>query len=172
MLIVAAIMLMSIGFAAVSTVLYINGNTKVASHLDDFDVYFSETHENGVLNNNLIKDKKHIVFEAELSKVGDVYKLEYEVTNASKNYDVDITLNVPNGNEYIKVTNDFDTSVMEARSARVGMLTLELLKGVTEEKSFEFEMTIVVNGVERTSLGEDLPSIPYKEDILNGTDPV
>ncbi len=173
-ILVLAIILMSIGFAAVSTTLFINGNTNVASNTSDFDVYFSKTFENGIEKNILIKDKTHIAFTANLSKIDEVYELKYEVTNASKNYDVSVSLNVPNGNEYIRVTNDFDTSNLLARTKREGVLTLKVIKGVTEELNLPIEITITVNGVERTELGGEAirGETTYKEKILNGADPV
>ena len=160
-ILVLAILLMAIGFAAVSTTLFINGNTNVASNTQDFDVYFSKTYENGVENNTLIQDKTHITFEANLKEIDEVYELKYEVTNASKNYDVSVSINVPNGNEYLRVTNDFDTSNLLARTTREGILTLKVIKGVTEEIQFPIEITITVNALERTTLGS--------ETIKNGT---
>jgi len=156
-LLVLAIVLMTIGFAAVSTTFYLNGTTNVASHTNDFDVYFSKAIENGLENKALIKDKIHIDFIAELKEVGENYELKYEVTNASKNYDARVSLNVPAGNEYIRVTNDFDTSNLLARTTREGVLTLKVIKGVTEEITFPIEITIEVNALERTELGgEDI----------------
>ncbi len=158
---ILTILLMAIGFATVSTTLYLNGNTNVASNTNDFDVYFSKSIENGIEKKELIKDKTHIEFIAELHEVDEVYELKYEVTNASKNYDVSVSINVPNGNEYVRVTNDFDTSNLLARTSREGTLTLKVIKGVTEEITFPIEITVTVNAVERTNLGSDT--------IKNGT---
>ena len=36
------ILVMAVGFAAISTTLIINGSTKIGENIDDFDVYFSE----------------------------------------------------------------------------------------------------------------------------------
>jgi len=49
-----------------------------------------------------------------------------------------------------------------------------VIKGVTEEIQFPIEITITVNAVERTSLGDDTirRENVYKENILHGTDPV
>jgi len=160
-ILIFAILLMAIGFAAVSTTLFLNGNTNVASNTQDFDVYFSKAYENGVENNTLIQDKTHITFAANLKEIDEVYELKYEVTNASKNYDVSVSIHVPNGNEYLQVTNDFDTSNLLARTTREGILTLKVIKGVTEEIEFPIEITITVNAVERTTLGSDT--------IKNGT---
>ncbi len=150
-----AIILMAVGFAAVSTTLFLNGNTNVATNQADFDVYFSKVIENGIENTNLIVDKTHIAFEANLKEIDEVYELRYEVTNASKNYDVSVSIHVPNGNEYLQVTNDFDTSNLLARSTRIGNLTLKVIKGVTEEIQIPIEITITVNAVERTILGDE-----------------
>ena len=76
-ILILAIVLMSIGFAAVSTTLFINGNTNVASNTQDFDVYFSRVFENGVEKNTLIQDKTHITFEANLKEINEVYELKY-----------------------------------------------------------------------------------------------
>ncbi len=89
-ILVLVVILMLIGFAAVSTTLFLSGNTNVASNTQDFDVYFSKTYENGVENDTLIQDKTHIAFETELSKIGEEYVLGYEVTNASKQYDTEV----------------------------------------------------------------------------------
>ena len=76
-ILVLAILLMTVGFAAVSTTLFINGNTNVASNTQDFDVYFSKAIENGVENNTLIQDKTHITFTANLKEINEVYELKY-----------------------------------------------------------------------------------------------
>ncbi len=149
------ILLLIVGFAAVSTTLLINGMTNVAENTSEFDVYFSNAVENGIEKRELIKEKTHIAFTVDMKSVGEKYELVYDVTNGSKNYDAEVTLNVPTGNEYIRVTNDFDTKALEARTTRVGKLILEVIKATTTEKTFDFEITIEANAVERTELLED-----------------
>lgn len=39
----AAILMLAIGFASISTVLYLNGNAKIVANTDDYDVYFSKS---------------------------------------------------------------------------------------------------------------------------------
>lgn len=170
------IVLLTIGFAAVSTTLLINGTTNVAENTSEFEVYFSNAVENGTEKKELIKDKTHIAFTANLSMLGEVYELKYEVTNASKNYDASVNLNVPSGNEYISVTNNFDTSNLLARTKREGTLILKVVKGVTEEITFPIEITIEVNAVERTSIASDQNEdvhftklvINEEEQVVNG----
>ena len=83
-------LVMCIGFAGISTVLYINGNTKISENIDDFDVYFSKAvldgeDESGKL---ISEDNKTITFNTkDLTLDGDTSVLDFEVTNASRNYD-------------------------------------------------------------------------------------
>ena len=55
MILFISILFMAIGFASVSTVLYLNGQTYIASRQRDFDVYFSKAVEDGVENKFNIK---------------------------------------------------------------------------------------------------------------------
>ncbi len=148
---------MSIGFAAVSATLYLNGTIGIGTNNDDFDVYFSKAVENGVENNRLIQDKTHIAFTTELSEVGEKYVLNYEVTNASKQYDANLTMNCIGGNEYLRVENKFDVSkILPARTTRNGNLTLKVIKG-TVDQDIEVNITCEIKGnaVERDELGGD-----------------
>ncbi len=151
---VLTILLMVVGFAAVSTTLYLNGNTNVASNINDFDVYFSRVSENGVENHSLIQDKTHIAFETELSQVGEKYVLDYEVTNASKQYDAILTINCTGGNEYLRVENKFNvTNALKAREVRVGSLTVTVIQSTLEEHSFTISCEINGNAVDRNQAG-------------------
>ncbi len=158
-----SVLLMTIGFASVSTVLYLNGETFVASNTGDFDVYFSKAVENGVENASIIKDKTHIEFTTELTGLDDTYVLDYDVTNASKQYDANIVMNCTGGNEYLRVENKFNTEkVLPARTTRSGVLTLTVIKAVMEETSVSISCEISGNAVERTEVGgEEITDEPY-----------
>ncbi len=154
LLMYVAVLLMAVGFAAVSTTLYLNGQIKVVANVQDFDVYFSKTIENGKENNNLIIDKTHIEFNGELSNVDETYQLRYTVTNGSKNYDASISINCTGGNEYLRVSNDFDiTEDLKSGENREGLLTVQVIKSTTEEVSASIACEIKGNALERTSLG-------------------
>ncbi len=149
-----AVLLMAVGFAAISTTLYLNGQVKVVANVQDFDVYFSKTIENGKENNTLIKDKTHIEFNGELSNVDETYNLRYTVTNGSKNYDASISINCTGGNEYLRVSNDFDiTNDLKSGENREGLLTVQVIKSTTEEVSASIACEIKGNALERTSIG-------------------
>ena len=59
------IILMVVGFAAVSTTLYLNGETNIAANVDDFEVYFSSAKIDGAeLSNEIIStDGRSIEFK-------------------------------------------------------------------------------------------------------------
>ncbi len=158
------VILLAVGFAAVSTTLIINGTLNIAANENDFHVYFSNAIENGVENKNLIKDDTHIAFSQNMSLIGEKYILDYDVTNGSRNYDADLKMNCTESNEYLKVTNEFDEETnLSATETRTGKLTVEVLKayvGTEEEPTKDIEITceIVANAVERDSLGEIPPA--------------
>ena len=66
---------MSIGFAAVSTTLIINGIIGISENKDDFDIYFSSAKidTEDYTNEIISKDKKTITYTSkELKKENDV----------------------------------------------------------------------------------------------------
>ena len=64
------ILFMSIGIAAVSSNLLINGATPIASNPDDFNVYFSDVLVNGTQDLSLVTSETRLVFNGEFSAVG------------------------------------------------------------------------------------------------------
>ncbi len=157
-LLVLAIVLMSIGFAAVSTTLFINGNTNVASNTGDFDVYFSKAYENNKENISLIQDKTHIVFTTTLSNVDDEYTLIYEITNGSKNYDANFDIRYTGEySKYINFHNEIDTKKpLKARETRRGKIMIVLEEGVLEETSVKISFEITGKALEKDTLGEEI----------------
>lgn len=170
------VLLLTIGFATVSTTLILDGTVKVSENSKDFDVYFSNSIEDGVENKKLIKDDIHLEFTKEMSLVGETYELEYDVTNGSRNYDADITINCTKTNEYVSVINEFDTtSYLKATETRRGKLTIELLKpyiGTTEKPTKDINITceIVVTDKERESLGAGAPADKVKNNLWTITE--
>ena len=91
-----SILLLAIGFAAISTTLIINGNTAVSENTDDFTVIFTKATLDGtdVYANVISEDKKTITFEtSELKTLNQTSVLNYEVTNNSANYDAEVSVN-------------------------------------------------------------------------------
>ena len=155
---VVIIMLMCIGFAAISTILIINGNTKVSENTQDFDIYFSKARLDtvDVYNEVISQNKKTITFETNnLSKIGDKSVLEYEVTNGSSNYDADVTINcTAKANttpKYTTIENSVTDNLTKvvAKGKLNGTLTMKLNKTSVENATEEYTCTLVFNAVEK-----------------------
>ncbi len=164
--IVIAILIMSIGFAAVSTTLIIKGNTSISENADDFSVIFTSASLDGqdVYTNVISQDKKTITFETkDLKSVNDSSVLTYEITNNSNNYDAEVSVNckVKDGGsaKYTSIKNELknNTTVVKAKTSLNGTLTITLNKTATEEVREEYVCTLTFNAEERDELGRVVP---------------
>ena len=165
--IIIAIILMSIGFAAVSTTLVINGNAKVSENNEDFSVIFTAASLDGKdVYSSIVNDtKKTISFiTPELSKEGDNTVLTYEVTNNSNQYDAEVNVTcVPKGGTTAKYTSiknklDNDATIVKAKESIKGTLTVTLDKTPTEEVTEEYTCKLEFNAVERENIGYNGPT--------------
>ena len=149
------ILLMAVGFAAVSTTLFLNGNTDILANQDDFNVYFSDAYVNKKQDKSVIKEDTVIEFNTEFNNIGQEYILDYEVTNGSKNYDAELEMNCVSSSEYLTVTNEFDdNTILESLDTRIGRLIVEQTKSYTgDDLEVTIKCTIDANASERTSLG-------------------
>ena len=159
-----ALSIMAVGFAAVSTALYINGTSKINTNDDDFKVYYSDAKVNGIQDLSVVVDETHLSFNTTLDTLGDTYILDYDVTNGSKNYDADLEMTCTGGNEYLTVSNEFDDeSILEALDTRNGKLTLTLSKSYTgADLDVNIDCNIKANAVERNSLGSGTAVSPVE----------
>ena len=166
-MLIVAILLMSIGFAAVSTTLVINGNAKVSENNEDFSVIFTAASIDGkdVYNSVVDDTKKVITFEtSELKTLNQTSILTYEVTNNSSNYDAEVKVTcVPKEGTTAKYTSiknklDNNATIVKAKESLNGTLTVTLNKTATEEVSEEYTCKLEFNAVERDTLGaENIP---------------
>jgi hypothetical protein len=164
------ILFMSIGIAAVSSNLLINGSTPIAGNPDDFSVYFSNVFVNGTQDLSLVKSETSLVFTGEFSAVGDKKEITYDVTNASINYDADIDITCTQSTEYLTITNSFDTdSYMSARSTRTGVLSITLSKSYTgTDLTQDIICTISASAVESASQGSGDVAGPVENKLSIG----
>ena len=165
--IVVAILLLAVGFAAISTTLIINGSTKVSENTDDFSVIFTKATLDGTdVYANVINDtKKIITFEtSDLKTLNQTSVLNYEVTNNSSNYDAEVQVNCKVKDnttaKYTSIKNELDGNVTKvlAKESVNGTLTVTLNKTATEEVREEYVCTLTFNAVERETLGEKIPA--------------
>ena len=175
--IIVAIVFMMIGFAAVSTSLIINGNTKVSENNEDFSVIFTAASLDGEdVYSSVVDDTKKIInfTTSDLKKLGDTSVLNYEVTNNSSNYDAEVKINcgVKENTEakYTSIKNELenDATVVKAKKSVNGTLTITLNQTSTEEITEEYTCTLEFNAVERTELG--VSSINLYNMIENNAD--
>ena len=164
--IIIAIILMSIGFAAISTTLILNGSAKVSENNEDFSVIFTAASIDGkdVYSTVVDDTKKIITFETgELKTLNQTSILTYEVTNNSSQYDAEVKVTcVPKEGSTAKYTSiknklENDATKVLAKSSVNGTLTITLNKTATEEVSEEYTCKLEFNAVERNTLGENIP---------------
>ena len=162
--ILIALLVLAVGFAAVSTTLIINGTANIKKNSDDFKVYYSKALVNGIEDNSVVVDDTHLVFKTTLDILGQSYVLDYDVTNSSKQYDAQLTMNCTGGNEYLTVVNTFNTTDnLLATDTRRGKLTLTLAKSYSgADLDVEIKCTLGANAVERNSEGTGTPAAPVE----------
>ena len=161
--IIIAILIMCVGFAAISTTLVINGNAKVSENTQDFDIYFSKARLDtvDVYKSVISEDKKTINFSTnELKILNQTSTLTYEVTNNSNNYDAEVSLTcTPISGKYTSITNELEgnATVVKAKETLNGTLTITLNKTATEEVREEYVCMLTFNAVERDTIGVNIP---------------
>ncbi len=165
-MLIIAILLMSIGFAAVSTTLILNGNAKVSENNEDFSVIFTAASIDGndVYSTAVDETKKTITFTTgELKTLNQTSILTYEVINNSSNYDANVTVTcVPKEGTTAKYTSiknklENDATVVKAKSSVNGTLTVSLDKVATESVTEEYTCKLEFNAVERDTLASSGP---------------
>ena len=166
-MLIIAILLMSIGFAAISTTLIINGNAKVSENNEDFSVIFTAASIDGndIYSTAVDETKKTITFTTgELKTLNQTSILTYEVTNNSSNYDANVTVTcVPKDGTTAKYTSiknklENDATVVKAKETLNGTLTVTLDKVATEAVTEEYTCKLEFNAVERDTLGKEIPA--------------
>ena len=165
-MLIVAILLMSIGFAAISTTLILNGSAKVSENNEDFSVIFTAASIDGndVYATAVDDTKKIITFEtSELKKLNQTSILTYEITNNSSQYDAEVKVTcVPKEGSTAKYTSiknklDNDATKVSAKSSVNGTLTITLNKTSTEAVTEEYTCKLEFNATERDALGENIP---------------
>ncbi len=165
-MLIIAILLMSIGFAAISTTLIINGSAKVSENNEDFSVIFTAASIDGndVYSTAVDETKKTITFTtSELKTLNQTSILTYEVTSNSSNYDANVTVTcVPKEGTTAKYTSiknklENDATVVKAKSSVNGTLTVTLDKVATESVTEEYTCKLEFNAVERDTLASSGP---------------
>ena len=166
-MLIIAILLMSIGFAAISTTLILNGSANVSENNEDFSVIFTAASLDGkdVYSTAVDETKKTITFTtSELKTLNQTSILTYEVTNNSSNYDANVSVTcVPKTGTTAKYTSiknklENDATVVKAKETLNGTLTVTLDKVATESVTEEYTCKLEFNAVERDTIGKEIPA--------------
>ena len=157
-LLILVIVIMTIGFASVSTMLVINGFTNISENKEDFSVIFTKAVLDGTdVYSEVIDDtKKIITFESsELKTLNQTSVLNYEVTNNSSNYDAEVSITcVPTAGataKYTSIKNKLagDVTIVKSKSTVDGTLTITLDKVATESVSEKYTCKLEFNATEK-----------------------
>ena len=155
----AAILLLGIGFAAVSTTLYISGNVGITANEADFDVKFTKATLDGtdISSSAISADGKTITYGTnDLSMVGDKSTLDFEVTNNSELYDAEVSIECSATGtkaDYYTITKNVASTIV-AKTKEAGKVDVELIKATIEDITEEFTCTLTATATERTTKGE------------------
>ena len=180
--VIILVVMLIVGFASVTSTLVINGNLNIGYN-EDFSssvVYTRAETEDGTAEIN--QDEKNITFETKkLENVSETATLEFDVTNKSRNYNASVTINCglteefKSYSEYVRIDTNLESPFeLVSGSTKTGQVTVEMIKAFNEElnKEIIFECKLVAIPEERETLGDEYVRPLYKEEILNGTDPV
>ncbi len=180
--IIILMILLVIGFAAVSTTLVINGTLNIGYNEENFSssvVYTRAETEDGTAEIN--QDDKNITFETnKLENVNETATLEFDVTNKSRNYDAEVTIkcglkeDFKSFSEYLDITMSLESPFeLISSETKTGRLVVTLKKAYDKdlETTAEIECKLVAEPLERDTLGDEYVLV-YEDPILNGADPV
>ena len=153
------VMMLAIGFAAVTTSLIVNGNVKLGFNESNFDIYFSsatsETGGSAVIDSST---RKIITYSTKtLKNVGDQATLDYVVTNASTQYDANCTVEFTidaGAEEFVTIQQtgfvENVSKTVSAQSDENGSIKITLKKGSMEPIQINFTLVINVEPKGRT----------------------
>lgn len=145
-----------VGFAALSTTLDIKGLLSIGYKEDDFDVYFSFA---SYLENTdsyiEITDKNQFIFTPNISQDDKTLTINYEVANASHQYDTEIEVNCsPINQEYTNIENNLKDSFIKARDIGEGTVVVSLNESVTGEETINdsYKCVLETKAISRTEV--------------------
>ena len=173
--IVVLLLLLSIGFAAVTTNLILNGQARIGAN-SDFDVYFSRVASyNDEDTIEISSDKHSLNFNTRLLDEANNDKsiFLYEITNGSMEFDANVTFNLninssidysdyistvllyldPENETEVEITNETVINI-PAGYTKQGKIIIDLKKNVTENIQISFSVSMNVTAVEGTGYVE------------------
>jgi hypothetical protein len=162
--VILILFLMIVGFASITTVFIMQGNTTI--NTGDFDVRFisADTEDGG--SATISSDGKTVTYvTSQLKSVGDYVYVHGTIKNFSTIYDADVHVQVDvnpmyNGvdySDYIQIGADrapTDTLSIPANSSVTNTIYVALIKPVEEDVQLSFSFTFTATAVEREEVAE------------------
>ena len=165
--IIILVVMLIVGFAAVTSTLVINGVLNIGENSDDFNIIFTSAKLDGTKRDDVIgSDKISITYETKtLTTIDEESVLDYEVTNTSRNYDAEVDIvcniidenaNVIEGNSiYVDMTYESNSMILLSGETKKGKITARLIKAVTEPMDINIKCTLTGTAKERDTLGDE-----------------
>ncbi|MDE6141427.1 MAG: hypothetical protein K2G03_02380, partial [Bacilli bacterium] len=183
--IMIALLALTVGFAAITTTLVVNGTLSIGPDGAGFDsdVIFSRAKiSDGSGNAFISSDGKSLQFNADLMELGSEVDLRYDITNKNRQYDAKGTIecdfvdetNAYNG--YITITETPKEFEVKGGTKTSGHVIVRLVKSFAGDETINsadigFKCTINLEANERDDLAPEIPPV-YVDETLNGADPV
>ncbi|MCX4365008.1 MAG: InlB B-repeat-containing protein [Bacilli bacterium] len=176
--ILIGLLFISIVFAAVTTVLVINGTITIGSSKETFDqdVIFTnaKTISEGVAT--ISPDGKSISYATdELTELGQEATLDFEITNKSRIYDANANIECTMVdesniyNDYVSITTNTSEFNVEASKSETGNLTIRLVKSYSGDGAeISFKCSINANAIERDSEADEIVIDPSVTSGVSG----
>ena len=165
--VIILVVMLIVGFAAVTSTLVINGVLSIGENSDDFNIIFTSAKIDGTKRNDVINaDKTSITYETKmLTTIDEESVLDYEVTNTSRNYDaeVDIVCNIVDENDnaiegnniYVDMTYEPNKMILLSGETKKGKITARLIKAVTKPMDINIKCALTGTAKERDTLGDE-----------------
>ena len=179
--IVILLLVLTVGFAAVSTNLIISSYASVSFNAADYQVLFTKALASTGNYVSLSDDAQTILYNPnDLNEVNDESVIDYKITNNSSLYDINVTIKVKlldGNNEEVSPEGIYNIEetivpegIIEARSSKDGQLTITLLsETLTANYHFVIEYEVTKLGRTETADGEKIePGITVTFDANGG----
>lgn len=173
-----ALLFITIGFAALTTVLVINGSVTIGTSKETFDsdVIFTKAKTNTEGMAVIAQDGKSITFATnEITELGQESTLDFSITNKSRIYDADAVIECTmvdetnTYNDYISLTVDPEEFQIPASETKEGNLKVKLIKSyIGEGETIKFSCTISANAIERDGEAGEIVIDPSETNVISG----
>ncbi len=170
-IIIGTILVMAVAFATITTNLIMKGGLTIATNDKDYAIYFSKSVINAedVSKRTISSNGQTLTFDAEMRELGQKTELDYEVTNASKNYDAKVTVECEvqditeestglNVDDYLNIEYSNLEDVIPARSTSTGKITMTLKRSMVEDMKLGLNCNLTFDAEERENLAINTPA--------------